>query len=47
MNCEFTNTDGAILQQLIQNCCSNQLQRRALREPDKSLNDIFDNWENV
>ncbi|XP_052806251.1 uncharacterized protein K02A2.6-like [Mya arenaria] len=40
-NCEFTNVDKEILQQVIQNCRSNQLRRRALREPDKALCDIL------
>ena len=40
-NCEFANVDKEILQQVIQNCKSNQLRRRALREPDKTLSDIL------
>ena len=40
-HCEFTDVDKEILSQLIQNCRSNQLRRRALREPDKSLDDIL------
>ena len=40
-HCEFTDVDKEILSQLIQNCRSNQLRRRALREPDKSLDDII------
>ncbi|VDI12352.1 Hypothetical predicted protein [Mytilus galloprovincialis] len=39
--CEFTNVDKEILSQVIQNCKSNRLRRRALREPDKTLNDIY------
>ncbi|VDI83276.1 Hypothetical predicted protein [Mytilus galloprovincialis] len=39
--CEFTNVDKEILSQVIQNCKSNRLRRRALREPDKTLNDIL------
>ncbi|XP_062593850.1 uncharacterized protein LOC134255343 [Saccostrea cucullata] len=40
-HCEFTNTDKEILSQIIQSCRSNQLRRRALREPDKGLEDII------
>ena len=40
-NCEFENVDKEILQQVIQNCRSNQLRRRALREPEKGLRDIL------
>ena len=40
-NCEFANVDNEILQQVIQNCKSNQLRRRALREPEKTLSDIL------
>ena len=40
-NCELANVDNEILQQVIQNCKSNQLRRRALREPDKTLSDIL------
>ena len=40
-NCEFANVDKEILQQVIQNCKSNQLRRRALREPDKTISDIL------
>ena len=39
--CEFTNMGNEILSQVIQNCKSNRLRRRALREPDKTLNDIL------
>ena len=39
--CEFTNVDKEILSQVIQNFKSNRLRRRALREPDKTLNDIL------
>ena len=38
---EFTDFDSEILSQIIQNCKSNQLRRRALRESDKTLNDII------
>lgn len=41
-NCEFNDVDKEILSQLIQNCKSNQLRRRALRESDKGLQDILD-----
>lgn len=41
-NCEFNDVDREILSQLIQNCKSNQLRRRALRESDKGLQDILD-----
>lgn len=40
-SCEFPNVDKEILSQVIQNCRSNRLRRRALREPDKSLDDIL------
>lgn len=40
-NCEFAEIDKEILQQVIQNCKSNQLRRRALREPDKNLDAIL------
>ena len=40
-NCEFENADKEILQQVIQNCRSNQLRRRALREPEKGLQAHF------
>ena len=40
-DCEFTNTDNEILSQVIQNCKSNQLRRRALREADKTLDQII------
>ena len=35
--CRFADIDAEILQQVIQHCKSNQLRRRALREPDKNL----------
>lgn len=38
--CEFANVDNEILSQVIPNCKSNRLRRRALREPDTTLNDI-------
>lgn len=40
-NCEFANIDNEILQQVIQNCKSNQLRRRALRETDRTLDRIL------
>ena len=40
-DCEFADNDKEILSQLIQNCRSNQLRRRALREPEKGLEDII------
>lgn len=40
-NCQFANTDNEILTQVIQNCRSNRLRRRALREPDKTLDHIL------
>ena len=39
--CKFGDTYKEILSQLIQNCKSNRLRRRALREPDKKLDDIL------
>jgi hypothetical protein len=38
--CKFANVDNEILSQVIPNCKSNRLRRRALREPDMTLNDI-------
>jgi alpha-N-acetylglucosamine transferase len=40
-NWEFNYVDRESLQQVIQNCRSNRLRRRALREPDKNLTDIL------
>ncbi|KAK3088256.1 hypothetical protein FSP39_016655 [Pinctada imbricata] len=40
-DCEFQDVNNEILSQLIQNCRSNQLRRRALREPEKGLDDII------
>ena len=40
-NCQFANTDNEILTQVIQNCKSNRLRRRALKEPDKILDDLL------
>jgi hypothetical protein len=42
-NCQFANTDNEILTQVIQNCKSNRLRRRALKEPDKILDDLLFN----
>lgn len=39
--CEFADVDKEILSQVTQNCRSNQLRRRTLREPDKTLSDIL------
>lgn len=39
--CKFADTDKEILSQLIQSCKSNRLRRRALREPDKTLDEIL------
>jgi len=39
--CEFADVDKEILSQVIQNCRSNRLRRRALREPEKTLSDIL------
>jgi Leu/Phe-tRNA-protein transferase len=40
-NCQFANTDNEILTQVIQNCKSNRLRRRALKEPDRTLDDLL------
>jgi hypothetical protein len=40
-NCQFASTDNEILTKVIQNCKSNRLRRRALREPDKTLDDLL------
>ena len=39
---EFADNDEKILAQVIQNCSSHRLRRRALRETGKSLTDILD-----
>lgn len=39
--CKFADTDKEILSQLIQSCKSNRLRRRALREADKTLDEIL------
>jgi hypothetical protein len=41
-DCEFTDVDKEILSQIIQNCRSNRLRRRALREPDMNLKTLLD-----
>ena len=41
-NCEFTDGDKEILSQIIQNCHSNRLRRRALRETDMTLAKLLD-----
>ena len=40
--CEFADNDKEILAQVIQNCSSQRLRRRALRETGKTLTDILD-----
>ncbi|XP_060552185.1 uncharacterized protein LOC132713564 [Ruditapes philippinarum] len=40
-NCEFADTEEEILQQIIQNCKSSRLRRRALRDNCKTLTDII------
>mgnify|MGYP003688415519 CR=1 FL=1 len=40
-HCEFTDIEKEILSQLIQYCRFNQFRRRALREPDKGLEDVI------
>ena len=40
-NCQFANTDKKILTQVIQNCRSNTLRRRALRETDSTLDNLL------
>lgn len=40
-NCKFNDVDREILSQVIHNCKSKQLRRRALRESDKGLQDIL------
>jgi hypothetical protein len=40
-NCQFASTDNEILTEVIHNCKSNRLRRRALREPDKTLDDLL------
>lgn len=41
-NCEFTDIDSEIKAQLIQSCTSSRLRRKALREPDMTLNGLLD-----
>ncbi|KAJ8310236.1 hypothetical protein KUTeg_012101, partial [Tegillarca granosa] len=40
-SCDFHDAEKEILSTVIQNCRSNRLRRRALRETDKTLNDIL------
>ena len=46
-NCEFVDTDIEIKAQLIQGCTSTRLRRRALREPDKDLDDLFEHGRSL
>ena len=46
-NCEFADTDKEIKAQLIQSCTSTRLRRRALREPDKGLDDLLDHGRSL
>ena len=39
--CKFNDTDKKIISQWIQICKSNRLRKRALREPDKKLDDTL------
>ncbi|XP_020555459.2 uncharacterized protein K02A2.6-like [Oryzias latipes] len=41
-NCEFTDLTAEIKTQIIQSCTSSRLRRKALREPEISLNDLLD-----
>lgn len=41
-DCEFHATNKEILSQVIQHCKSNRLRRRALREPDMTLQNLMD-----
>lgn len=41
-DCEFGDVDKEILSQIIKNCRSNRLRRRALREPDMNLKTLLD-----
>lgn len=40
-NCEFADTNKEIKTQIIQSCISSRLRRKALREPDLTLEDIL------
>ena len=40
--CEFTDTEGEIKNQIIQQCTNSRIRRRALREPTWKLADILD-----
>jgi len=39
--CEFADIDRELLSQIIQNCQSQELRRRALRKPDIKLNELL------
>lgn len=41
-DCDFADADREIMAQIIQSCTSSRLRRRALREPDMTLNDLLD-----
>ncbi|KAJ8001172.1 hypothetical protein DPEC_G00188520 [Dallia pectoralis] len=41
-NCEFTDVSHEIKAQLIQSCSSTRLRRRALREPNDSLDNLLE-----
>ncbi|XP_061170050.1 uncharacterized protein K02A2.6-like [Saccostrea echinata] len=41
-DCEFNDVNKEILSQIIQHCRSNRLRRRALREPDMTLQNLMD-----
>lgn len=41
-NCEFANVDAEIKTQIIQSCASSRLRRKALREPELSLEELLD-----
>lgn len=41
-DCEFSNVDCEIKAQLIQNCTSSRLRRKALREPDLTVEALLD-----
>lgn len=40
-NCEFADMTAEIKTQIIQSCTSSQLRRKALREPDLTLDDLL------
>lgn len=41
-NCEFADVDAEIKTQIIQSCASSRLRRKALREPDLTLDELLD-----